>query len=89
VKPKVKKWLQPLSRYALLARGVIFVLIGGSVIFAAIEFNFREAKGLAGTLAALRETSYGELLVGIVALGLITYGCYEFAQAFWHRGRAR
>jgi hypothetical protein len=86
VQQKTKNWLQPMTRYALAARAVIFVLMGGSFIFAAIEFDAREAKGLGSTFVALREQSYGGFWLGIVAFGFIAYGCYEFTQSFWHRG---
>jgi hypothetical protein len=89
VKQKTKVWLRPMTRYALAVRAFIFLLIGGSVIIAAFEFDSREAKGLGATLAALREQFYGGLWLGIVAFGFITYGCYEFAQSFWHRGSSR
>jgi len=59
------------------------------VIIAAFEFDSREAKGLGATLTALREQFYGGLWLGIVAFGFITFGCYEFAQSFWHRGSSR
>jgi Domain of Unknown Function (DUF1206) len=89
VQQKTKIWLRPMTRYALAARAVIFVLMGGSFIFAAIDFDAREAKGLGSTFVALREQFYGGFWLGIVAFGFIAYGCYEFAQSFWHRGNSR
>jgi hypothetical protein len=89
VKRKTKIWLHPMTRYALLVRAVIFVLIGGSIIFAAVEFDSRTAKGLAGMFAALREQFYGGFWLGIVAFGFMTYGCYELAQAYGHRAELK
>jgi Domain of Unknown Function (DUF1206) len=63
--------------------------MGGSFIFAAIEFDAREAKGLGSTFVALHAQFYGGFWLVIVAFGFIAYGCYEFAQSFWHRGSSR
>jgi hypothetical protein len=41
------------------------------------------------SFVALREQSYGGFWLGIVAFGFIAYGCYEFAQSFWHRGSSQ
>ena len=68
-----------------LARMVVFGLIGWFLIRAAIEFDPDKAVGLDGALAKLAHASYGPVLLGIVAAGLIAFGCYSLADARYRR----
>jgi hypothetical protein len=40
---------------------------------------------LSGALRALEQQSYGQLLLGVVALGLIAYGFHMFVLARYRR----
>jgi len=59
-----------------LARGVVFALIGIFVTKAAVEYDPAEAIGLDGALQKLAEASYGSVLLGVTAAGLICYALY-------------
>lgn len=65
----------------LCARGVVFALIGGFFIKAAIEFDPKEAVGFDGALARLAGEAYGAYLLGAVALGLIAYALLCLVEA--------
>ena len=41
--------------------------------------------GLDGALSALAQASYGPVLLGIVAAGLIAFGAYSMADARYRR----
>jgi hypothetical protein len=69
----------------LSARGVVFGIIGIFLILAALHSNAGEARGLSGALRALEQQSYGQWVLGIVALGLVSYGLYMFVQARYRR----
>jgi len=69
----------------LSARGVVFGIIGFFLIQAALHSNAGEARGLSGTLRALEQQSYGQWVLGIVALGLVAYGLYMFVLARYRR----
>ncbi len=69
----------------LSARGVVFGIIGFFLIQAAMHSSAGEARGLSGALRALEQQSYGQWLLGIVALGLIAYGFYMLVQARYRR----
>lgn len=69
----------------LSARGVVFAIIGVFLIQAALHSNAGEARGLSGALRALEQQSYGQWVLGIVALGLVAYGFYMFVQARYRR----
>jgi TRAP-type C4-dicarboxylate transport system permease small subunit len=69
----------------LSARGVVFGIVGVFLIQAALHSNAGEARGLSGALRALEQQSYGQWVLGIVALGLIAYGLYMLVLARYRR----
>jgi len=69
----------------LSARGVVFGIIGVFLIQAALHSNAGEARGLSGALRALEQQSYGQWVLGVVALGLVAYGFYMLVQARYRR----
>ena len=68
-----------------LARAVVFTLIGLFLLRAAWEFDPKEARGLDGALMELSQQSYGDLLLGAVAVGLLAYALYCFVEARYRR----
>ena len=64
---------------------VVFVLIGYFLIRAAIDYNPDKAVSLDGALAAVGQASYGPILLGIVAAGLIGFAAYSIADARYRR----
>jgi Domain of Unknown Function (DUF1206) len=83
--PKVKKWIGRLGLIGHVARMVVFGLIGIFLVKAAIDYNPNKAVGLDGALAKLAHNSYGPLLLGIVATGLIAFGLYSLSDARYRR----
>jgi hypothetical protein len=78
-----RHWIQLLGRIGFMARGLVFVLIGGFLLTAAIYANAREARGLAGALMALQEQPYGPALLAATAIGLFAFGIFQFAVAYY------
>jgi hypothetical protein len=68
-----------------VARAVVFALVGYGLLSAAIDYEPRKAIGLDGALNELARSSYGPLLLGIVAAGLIGFGLFSTADARYHR----
>lgn len=73
---KNRATIQRLGRAGLLARGVVYGLIGLGFAAAAYRYDPDEARGLDESLAALRDATYGAVLLGVVGLGLAAYGLY-------------
>ena len=48
-------------------------------------FDSKEARGLDRALLELSQQSWGGLLLGAVAVGLLCYALYCFMQARYHR----
>ena len=80
-----QRWVRRVSRFGMAARGVVFGIIGLFLVLAAWRQNPSEARGLGGALRSLQEQGYGPWLLGLVALGLIAYGIYEFVLARYRR----
>lgn len=79
--PEVRRNVERLGRAGMLARGVVFLVMGWFLVRAALEYDPQEAHGLAESLAALQGETYGPWLLGGVAVGLIAYGLFQLAKA--------
>ena len=79
---KVALWC---GRVGLTARGVVFSLIGGFLLQAALDVNANDARGLSGALRALEQPLLGPWILGVVAFGLGAYGLYMFVLARYRR----
>jgi len=80
-----QQWVVRIGRFGFAARSVVFAIIGGFLVVAALQARSEEARGLGGALDVLAQQSYGPLLLGVVALGLVAYGAFMFAQARYRR----
>jgi len=75
----------PVCRFGLIARGVVFLIIGGFLLVAAWRFSSGEVVGLQGALQTLQQQPYGWILLAIVALGLFAFGVYSLIEARYRR----
>lgn len=80
-----RKLAERSGKAGLIARGITFAIIGGFLIVAAVQAQPQEARGLSGALATLAAQPFGQLLLGLVALGLIAYGVYQVVMARFRR----
>ena len=60
-------------------------MIGLFLLYAALDSNFREAKGFAGALQLIQQQSYESVWLGVTAAGLIAFGIYELAEGAFGR----
>jgi hypothetical protein len=63
------------------ARGIVFAIVGGFLIDAAVSFDPHKARGLDGALRALAQPVGGRALLVAVAVGLACFGAYSLAEA--------
>lgn len=71
-----RTWSERIGRAGFAARGIVFFVIGGGLIAAAMSTDASEAMGVGRALSQLSGTSYGPWLLGLVALGLAAYGVF-------------
>lgn len=82
---KEMKLAVAVGRFGMAARGVVFVMAGFFILQVALRSDPKQAKGLDGSLQTLAQQPYGPWLLGIVALGLISFGVYSALSARWIR----
>jgi hypothetical protein len=83
--PNVRKWIGRVGTVGHLARMVVFGLIGFFLVKAAIDYSPKTAVGVDGALAKLANQTYGSVLLGIVAAGLIAFAFYSLSDARYRR----
>ncbi len=83
--PRTRRIVERLGMVGTAARGVVIGLAGILVIDAAVSFKPSKAGGLDKALLTLRNQPFGEVLLIIAALGLITFGVYGLCEARWRK----
>jgi hypothetical protein len=82
---RTRKIVEKVGMFGMIARGTVAALIGIFLIEAAVTFDPKKAKGLDGSLRTLAQSGWGKFLLVLVALGLIAFGIYSFAEARYRR----
>jgi Domain of Unknown Function (DUF1206) len=83
--PRMKEWISRVGTVGHLARMVVFGLVGVFLLKAAIDYRPSKAVGLDGALAKIVHRSYGPLLLGLVAAGLIAFALYSLSDARYRK----
>jgi hypothetical protein len=78
---RARWWGARIGVVGLVARGIVFGLIGVFFVKAAVEYDPKEAVGLDGALQKLAGSGHGPWLLGLTAAGLLAYGVFCFAEA--------
>jgi len=73
------------GKAGLMARGIVLAMTGFFFVRTAVTADPSKAKGIDGALAELAAQPHGQLLLGIVAAGLILYGVYEIIRGRYQR----
>ena len=81
----IRKMTFIVARAGMTARGVVFGLIGLSLLFAAVQVDPSEAHGLDRMLESILDRRFGQLWLAAVASGFIAYGIYELTRATYRR----
>jgi uncharacterized protein DUF1206 len=82
---RVERAFTALGVFGHLARMVVFALIGYFLVRAAIDYDADKAVGLDGALTKLAHATYGPILLGIVAAGLIGFAAYSVVDARYRK----
>ena len=77
---RVRRKVVAISRFGIGARGVVFFVIGGSLVVAAMKHNPDAARGTSGALASLPDP-----VLAVVGVGLAAYGVYALVNARYRR----
>ncbi|MFF4901919.1 DUF1206 domain-containing protein [Streptomyces sp. NPDC001068] len=67
------------------ARGIVFATAGGFAVAAAAQHEPGKAKGMDDTLRTFADTPAGPWLLVLIAVGLMAFGVFSWANARWRR----
>ena len=76
------EWIETLARVGYAAKGVVYVIIGALALDLAFGGGGEgDAVGPQGAVATLAEQPFGQVLLGLIAVGLLSYAVWRFVQA--------
>jgi hypothetical protein len=78
-----ERWAIPMGRVGFAARGLVFVIIGGFLVGAAVHSRASEARGLGGALEAVAAQPFGWILLAVMAAGLFAFGAFGIVEALY------
>lgn len=76
---EVASWVPPIARLGYAAKGVVYVLVGWIAIKAAMASGSPE--GSTGALASLVDEKGGQLMLMVIAIGLLAHVIWRAVQA--------
>lgn len=87
IAPELRPWVTRMVRIGYAAKGVIYLLIG--------VLAFRLAAGLgggrlldpAGALRIVFQQPFGQGLLALIAVGILTYSTWQFIEGLWDTRR--
>lgn len=85
MRPAVRWAVVGVATVGLLARTVVFAVIGLFLVRAAARYDPREAAGVDEALARVLAAPHGPSLLTLVAGGLAAFGVYSFVEARYRR----
>jgi hypothetical protein len=81
--PSQRQWIEGAARTGLVAKGIVYSLIGILTFMAAFELGTGDDKGgKSQALKWLQEQPFGQVLLGLTAIGLLCYSIWRFVEAF-------
>ena len=78
-------WIVRLGLVGYTAQSLVYAVVGYFFIQAAIAFKSTTAKGPSGALIELADTTWGKVLLWIIAIGLFAYGVFCIAEAKYRK----
>lgn len=80
-----RRWTVRVARFGLVARGIVFPIIGWFFIQAGRHANAKEAKGIGAALREIATQRWGSILLPIVAAGLVSYALFMLVSAKYRK----
>jgi hypothetical protein len=81
----VMRYVRPVSRFGLIARGVVFIEIAVLLAISGSAYKAMDPPGMKEALDALQNLPAGWLILMVMAAGLIAFSVYSFSEAFWRK----
>ena len=78
-------WVVRLGEFGYAAQSLVYAVIGYFFVQAAIAFRSTTAKGPSGALIELADTTWGKVMLWVIAIGLFAYGIFCIAEAKYRK----
>ena len=75
------KWIERLARFGYAAKGIVYMLVGILAFQAAFNWGGR-VTGSKGAFRTIASQPFGNILLFLVAIGLLGYVVWRFVEAF-------
>lgn len=75
--------LHPVLQAGLVAHGVAIGLVGAFLVWAAWTYDADKAGGLGQAFAAVRSATHGQILLALLAAGLVAFAVFLFTNAVY------
>lgn len=77
------EWVERLAKAGLIAKGIVYCLIGILAFMAALELGSTSTSSAnqSGVFNFIAEQTFGKILLGVIALGLLCYSLWRLIQA--------
>jgi len=79
--PKATRLITRVGQVGFPAKGIALALVGVLLGYAAITFDPSKARGLDGAMRTILSAPFGEVLLTLVAVGIVAFGVFLFARA--------
>jgi hypothetical protein len=83
--PKTERWMTRLSRVGIVARAIVFGLIGWFFLQAAMNANPDQAGSLGDALRSFADGPFGTVWLAAIGIGFIAFGVYCLVNARYRR----
>ncbi|MEQ9443523.1 MAG: DUF1206 domain-containing protein [Cyclobacteriaceae bacterium] len=78
--PQTKKWVERFARFGYAAKGAIYIIVGFLAAMAAFGSG-GQTTGRSGAFREIAQQPFGQILLGLVAIGFLGYAIWRFIQA--------
>lgn len=83
--PGTRSMTTKLGTAAYVTKGAILALLGWFFLQSALTYDSDEAKGLDAALQEVASKTWGQVVLTLVALGLLAYGLFAFLESRYRR----
>lgn len=77
---RARPWLERLARLGFLAKGAVYLTIGALAVQTALGTG-GETTDTQGAVAAIARQPFGQVLLAVLSLGLVSYAAWRLMQA--------
>ena len=74
-----------LGTAAYVTKGAIIALLGWFFLQSAVTYDPQEARGLDAALQEIAEQTWGQVVLTLIAVGLLAYGAFAFIESRYRR----